>query len=172
MTPEWKWVFRLNETSILVIRVLKKHLIFEVFIWRDLKMCVSLQRNPHFWHPGFQKNLAKFPFSFGICVMWGTCGHHLFHSTPQGLAQSLHIQHIFTFGVMSPHIAVRPFEPHWIYFWLHFLLKALRSPITLSWRYHDVIMPHPTPPHPRATCRRDSSVVSVAVHVGSKCTWT
>ena len=93
----------------------KKHLIFEVFIWRDLKLCVSLQRNPHFWHPGFPKNLAKFPFSFGICVMWGTCGHHLFHSMPQGLAQSLHIQHIFTFGVMSPHIAVRPFEPHWIY---------------------------------------------------------
>ena len=32
--------------------------------------------------------------------------------------------------------------------------------------------PHPTPPHPRAMCRRVSSVVSVAVHVGSKCTWT
>ena len=48
----------------------------------------------------------------------------------------------------------------------------------IAWRgtcyasVHDVIMPHPTPPHPRAMCKRVSSVVSVAVHVGSKCTWT
>ena len=42
MTPEWKWVFRLDEKLILVIRVKKKHLIFEVFIWCDLKMCVSI----------------------------------------------------------------------------------------------------------------------------------
>ena len=39
-----------------------------------------------------------------------------------------------------------------------------------TWRYH--APPHPTPPHPRAMCRRVSSVVSVAVHVDSKCTWT
>ena len=39
-----------------------------------------------------------------------------------------------------------------------------------TWRYH--APPHPAPPHPHAMCRRVSSVVSVAVHVGSKCTWT
>ena len=48
----------------------------------------------------------------------------------------------------------------------------------IAWRVtcyasvHDVMMPHPTPPHPRAMCRRVSSVVSVAVHVCSTCTWT
>ena len=69
-----------------------------------------------------------FRFFWGPCVMWGTGGHNLFHSTPQGLAQRLHIQPIFTFGIVSPHVAVRPFEPHWVYVWLHFLLKALGSP--------------------------------------------
>ena len=47
----------------------KKHLIFEIFIWCDLKMSVSPQRNAHFWHPDVEKILDNFPFFLGVCAM-------------------------------------------------------------------------------------------------------
>ena len=52
-----------------------------------LKICISLQRNHHFGHPDFQENMDFFPFFEDRA-----CGHHVFHSTPQGLALRLHIQ--------------------------------------------------------------------------------
>ena len=47
----------------------KKHLIFEVFIWCDLKMRVSPQRNAHALTSGCPKKNGKNPFFFGVCIM-------------------------------------------------------------------------------------------------------
>ena len=122
----------------------KGHLkVMIIFRWqaRDsrVEIGVSPQRNSNFSHQGLKKNIWFLRFSFG--VIWkcpfrlnethifdirtskkswtisrlNFAGQHFCHSTPQGVAQSLQIQRVFTLCILSPHIGARPFEPHWIH---------------------------------------------------------
>ena len=62
-----------------------------------------------------KKSWTIFRFFLESVQCEATCGQHFCHSTPQGVAQSLQIQRVFTLCIMSPHIGARPFEPHWIH---------------------------------------------------------
>ena len=83
-------------------------------MWFENVRFASTKRT--FLTSGRRKNLGQFSFFFLESVQCeATCGQHFCHSTPQGVAQSLQIQRVFTLCSMSPHIGARPFEPHWIH---------------------------------------------------------
>ena len=102
----WTCAFRFNETLIVDIRTSKKTWNTYIYIYYYFYF------NLFFWSLCNVNNLRTPSFSLNATSCRSKSSNSAcFHTW------------------RSPHIWVRPFEPHWTHSWLHFLLKALRSPL-------------------------------------------